>query len=182
MIDNFDFTKGRPFIAYTNKDLNVLSENCFDKKNLDLEIATLIFEELKLRKSLNSKKNLSILLSKFVSVGHEPIKWLKDARKIMKTIKDIDSKPNYTNSIYIILRDGYTLKNEKYGVYVGQTSKDIEKRYFEHKSGINSGRGLQKYAIQLLRSLWIYGKVKGSKRLYYETKVHLKLKEIILIS
>ena len=38
MIDNFDFTKDRPFIAYTNKDLNVLSENCFDKKNLDLDV------------------------------------------------------------------------------------------------------------------------------------------------
>jgi len=179
MIDDLDFTKDRPFIEFSNEYLNSLSDDCFINNNLNLEIATLIYEELKLRKSISSKKILSNLLFKFSSVNHEPIKWLKDARLIMKTIKNVDSKPSYTNSIYIILRDGYTFQNHKYGVYVGQTSKDVEKRFCEHKSGINSGRGMQKYGIQLLRSLWYYGKVKGNKRFYYETIVHLKLKEVV---
>jgi len=179
MIDNLDFTKDRPFIEFPNEDLNVLSYNCFVNNDLNLEIATLIYEELKLRKSSGSKKILSNLLSKFSSENHEPIKWLKDARLIMKTIKHVDTKPKYTNSIYAILRDGYSDQNHKYGIYVGQTSKAVEDRFMEHKSGIRSGSGLEKNGIQILRSLWLHGKIKGSKRLYYETKFHLKLKEVV---
>ena len=48
-----------------------------------------------------------------------------------------------------------------------------------HISGNNSGRGLEKHGIQLMRSLWLHGKVRGSKRLYYETKVHVALEEVI---
>ena len=37
----------------------------------------------------------------------------------------------------------------------------------------------KKYGIQILKSLWIHGKVKGSKRLFYETKIHIALEEVI---
>ena len=179
MLNDLDLTKERPLIKFSNNDMDKLSFFCFDKDNLNIEIATLIYEELKLRKSSSSKKILGSLLLKFSSAGHEPIKWLKDARAIMKTIKNIDTKPNYTNSIYIILRDGFTDQNQKYGVYVGQTSKSVEERFHEHMSGTNSGRGLEKYGIQLLKSLWSHGKVRRSKRLYYETKVNVILQEVI---
>jgi hypothetical protein len=179
MLNDLDLTKERPLIKFSNNDMDKLSFFCFDKDNLNIEIATLIYEELKLRKSSSSKKILDSLLLKFSSAGHEPIKWLKNARAIMKTIKNIDTKPNYTNSIYIILRDGFTDQNQKYGVYVGQTSKSVEERFDEHMSGTNSGRGLEKYGIQLLKSLWLHGKVRGSKRLYYETKVNVILQAVI---
>ena len=179
MLNNFDFTKDRPLIEQSNDALNLLSNACFTNNDLNLEIATLIYEELKLRKSSSSKKMLFNLLLKFSSVNHEPIKWLKEARLIMKKIKDVDTKPQYTNSIYTILRDGYTNQNQKYGVYVGQTSKTVEERFIEHKSGVNSGKGIEKYGIQILRSLWLYGKVRRSKRLFYETKVHVKLEKVI---
>ena len=179
MLENQNFAKERPLIDLLNNDLSKLSDASFDQNNLNLEIGTLIYEELRLRKSSTSKKLLTNVLSKFSSVGHEPIKWLNKARSVMKKINKVDTNPNYTNSIYIILRGGYTLQNEKYGVYVGQTSKTIEERFVEHISGNNSGRGLEKHGIQLMRSLWLHGKVRGSKRLYYETKVHVALEEVI---
>ena len=179
MLENIDFKKDRPFIELSYDVLKSLSDKCFEDGKLDLEIATLIYEELKLRKSSNSKKLLSEIKLKFSLANHEPIKWLKEARKVIKTIKKVDASPKYTNSIYTILRDGYTDKNQKYGVYVGQTSKTIEERFKEHKSGINDGRGLKKHGIQLLRSLWLHSKVRRSKRLCYETKVHKKLEEVV---
>ena len=179
MIENLNFTKERPLIDLLNNDLSKLSETCFNQNNLDLEMGTLIYEELSLRKSSSSEKILKGLLSKFSSVGHEPIKWLKEARSVMKKIKNIETSPNYTSSIYTILRDGYTDQNQRYGVYVGQTSKTIEKRFMEHKSGTKSGKGLVKHGIQLMRSLWLHRKVRGSKKLYYETKVHVTLEEVI---
>ena len=179
MIENLNFTKERPLIDLLNNDLSKLSETCFNQNNLDLETGTLIYEELSLRKSSSSEKILKGLLSKFSSVGHEPIKWLKDARSLMKKIKNVETSPNYTSSIYTILRDGYTNQNQRYGVYVGQTSKTIQERFIEHKSGTKSGKGLEKYGIQLMRSLWLHGKVRGSKKLYYETKVHITLEKVI---
>lgn len=179
MLENLNFAKERPLIDLLNNDLSKLSDTCFDQNNLDLEMGTLIYDELNLRKSSSSKKILKDLLSKFSSVGHEPIKWLKDARSLMKKIKNVETSPNYTSSIYTILRDGYTNQNQRYGVYVGQTSKTIQERFIEHKSGTKSGKGLEKYGIQLMRSLWLHGKVRGSKKLYYETKVHITLEEVI---
>ena len=179
MLENLNFAKERPLIDLLNNDLSKLSDASFDQNNLNLEIGTLIYEELRLRKSSSSKKLLTNVLSKFSSAGHEPIEWLNDARSVIKKINNVETNPNYTNSIYIILRDGYTLQNEKYGVYVGQTSKTIEERFIEHISGNNSGRGIEKNGIQLMRSLWLNGKVRGSKRLYYETKVHIALEEVI---
>ena len=75
MIENLNFTKERPLIDLLNNNLSKLSETCFNQNNLDLEMGTLIYEELSLRKSSTSEKILKGLLSKFSSVGHEPIKW-----------------------------------------------------------------------------------------------------------
>lgn len=179
MFNNIDFKKDRPLIEFSNDALDLLSEECFAFGKLDLEIATLIYEELKLRKSKGSKNILVDVELKFSLINHEPIRWLKDARKIMNTIRNVDANPKYTNTIYTILRNGYTDENQKYGVYVGQTSKSIEERFKEHKSGKNAARGLEKYGIQLLRSIWLHGKVRRSKRLFYETKVHNMLAQVV---
>jgi len=118
MIENLNFAKERPLIDLLNNDLSKLSDKCFDQNNLDIEMGTLIYEELSLRKSSSSNKILEDLLSKFSSVGHEPIKWLKDARSVMKKIKNVETSPNYTSSIYTILRDGYTYQNQTYEIYI----------------------------------------------------------------
>ena len=179
MLNIFDFTNERPLANFLNDELLSLSIKCFEKNNLDIEIATLIYEELKLRKSKRSNILMSDLLLSFSLVNHEPIKWLNDARKIAKSIKNIDHDNKYTISIYTVLRDGYSNENKRYGVYVGQTSKAVEDRFKEHKSGVRSGRGLEKNAIQMLRSIWTFGKVKASKKLYYETKLNLSLVKVV---
>ena len=104
MSNYIDFKKDRPLIEFSNEALNSLSEECFANGKLDLEVATLIYDELKLRKTKVSKSILVDVELKFSLVNHEPIRWLKDARKIMKTIKNVDTSPKYTNSIYTILR------------------------------------------------------------------------------
>jgi hypothetical protein len=176
---NVDFKKDRPFIERSNDELKLFAIDCFADEKLDLEIATLIYEELKLRKSLGSRKLLSEIKLNFSSVNHQPIKWLSKARLNIKKINKIDNKSKNLNSIYVILRNGYSKENLIYGAYVGQTSKAPEKRFIEHKSGIRSARGLKKYGLQVLRSLWPYGGVNSSKKLCYETKLHLNLKEVI---
>ena len=99
MLENLNFAKERPLIDLLNNDLSKLCDACFDQNNLNLEIGTLIYEELRLRKSSSSKKLLTNVLSKFSSAGHEPIKWLNDARSVIKKINNVETNPNYTNSI-----------------------------------------------------------------------------------
>ena len=83
---------------------------------------------------------------------------------------------NYTTSLYVILRDGYTEMNGRYGIYVGQTANTSERRFKEHMAGINAGNGLQKHGIQLMRSLmWPWQKVPGAMRLFYESALHTAL-------
>ena len=66
-IENLNFAKERPLIDLLNNDLSKLSDTCFNQNNLDLEIGTLIYDELSLRKSSSSKKISKDLLSKFSS-------------------------------------------------------------------------------------------------------------------
>ena len=179
LIQDLDFIKDRPLIECSNDFLHELSVSCFTINELNLEIATLIYEELKLRKSSISKKILSDVLLKFSSVNHEPIIWLNNARLIIKQIRKISNNSKNSHSIYVILRDGYSKQNKRYGVYVGETSKTPEERFLQHKSGIKSARGIPKYGIQLLQSLWPYGKVNSCKKLCYETKLNMTLKEAI---
>ena len=62
---------------------------------------------------------------------------VKRAREKIKKIKNIHNKSKNLNSIYVILRNGYSIQNQTYGVYVGQTSKTPEQRFVEHKSELN---------------------------------------------
>ena len=85
-------------------------------------------------------------------------------------------KKSYTNSLYVILRDGFSEKSGRYGIYVGETTKAVEERFEQHVSGIKAGKGLPKHGIQLLNSLmWPWQKVPGKMNLFYETALHKAL-------
>ena len=51
MLEDFDLMKDRPFIKFSNNTISQLIVDCFKIGQLDLEIATLLHEELKLRKT-----------------------------------------------------------------------------------------------------------------------------------
>jgi hypothetical protein len=53
------------------------------------------------------------------------------ARDITRTYK---RKTKGTSNVYIVLLDGY-LKDDRYGLYVGKTSKTVEERLAVHKAG-----------------------------------------------
>ena len=104
------------------------------------------------------------------------------ARKKLQLLK-YQETPNdqYTNSIYVILRDGYTEQNGRYGLYVGETSNTVGERFKQHLKGIDAGRGLPEHGMQLVHSLmWPWQKVPGAKRLFYEAALHkaLEIKNI----
>ena len=105
-----------------------------------------------------------------------PIPWLMDARNVLSFL-DGPTPRNYTQSVYVILRSGYTTGNG-YGAYVGVTSKTPEERFMQHTTPGHrlAANGLPENGICLLKSLMHpFIKVPGRLKLQYETAMHLAL-------
>lgn len=169
----------RPLINLRAPFLLGAAEESLSKKYPDLEAATLAILELENRASPKAKKSASKIRAMLREKGHQPISWLISARRNLQFLK-FEHKPNksYTTSLYVILRDGFSENNGRYGIYVGETTKAVEKRFEQHMSGIKAGKGLPQHGIQLLQCLmWPWQKVprKDSMNLFYESALHKAL-------
>lgn len=155
------------------------AEEGLKRKYPDLELATLAILELEHRGSPKAIKSASKIRAILRENGHQPISWLISARRNLQFLKfEHKPKKSYTNSLYVILRDGFSENNGRYGIYVGETTKAVEERFEQHVSGIKAGKGLTKHGIQLLHSLmWPWQKVprKDSMNLFYESALHTAL-------
>ena len=172
-----DLKVERPFIQQQAPFLVDAAEEGLKRKYPDLEIATLAILELEHRESPKALTSASKIRLALREKGHQPIPWLMQARSNLKFLKFQDKpKKNYTNSLYVILRDGFSENNGRYGLYVGETTKAVEERFEQHISGIKAGRGLPKHGIQLLYSLmWPWQKVPRKMNLFYESALHVAL-------
>lgn len=169
----------RPLINQQAPFLLGAAEESLSKKSPDLEAATLAILELENRASPKAIKFASKIRAMLHEKGHQPISWLISARRNLQFLK-FEHKPknSYTTSLYVILRDGFSEKNGRYGIYVGETTKAVGDRFEQHMSGIKAGKGLHQHGIQLLHSLmWPWQKVprKDSMNLFYESALHKAL-------
>lgn len=167
----------RPFINQQAPFLVDAAEEGLKRQYPDLELATLAILELEHRESSKATKSASKIRAMLREKEHGPIEWLMKARRNLAFLNFEDRpNPNFTNSLYVILRSGYTPMNGNYGIYVGQTIHTPEHRFEQHINGENAARGLEKHGIQLLYSLmWPWQKVPGARRLYYEAALHRAL-------
>jgi len=105
-----------------------------------LETATYICDYLATRKK---QKFRNQLVRGMAAMGFEPIDFLSKARDIAQTFQKTTTG---TNHVYVILLDGYA--KQRYGVYVGQTSRKVEARFEQHITG-------HKYAARCHRKMTI---------------------------
>ncbi len=132
-----------PFSSFGTNEIEHGTIEGFSSSKPDLETATLALAELETRTNVQIAEDR--INNRLTKSGHKPIPWLLRVRKNLKIlIFEDEPNENYTNSLYVILRDGYTEQNGRYGIYVGQTTNTTEHRFEEHMAGINAGNGLQK--------------------------------------
>jgi hypothetical protein len=112
----------------------------------DIERATYIHEILKGRKR---KKFSNQLQREMAKLDMEPISFLMQAREITKSYK---RRTKGTNNVYIVLLDGFL--KDRYGLYVGKTSKTVEERLGVHKSGTKHAAQCHKKMTVLLYGLF----------------------------
>ena len=173
------FSTERLFKSFKSKFLVEACSALLNEENIDLETATLIYNEIEIRKSRKKTFYLNQISQYFKSINHYPIPWLKKARQKMSLIELPKFNDKYKSNIYLVLRDGYSERNFRYGIYVGTTTKTIQERYLQHTSGINSGRGLKRNGLQIMKSLFPLKKIKAKERLYFESAINILLKSVI---
>lgn len=126
---------------------SILAMGIESTQNGDIEKATYFHEILKNRKRQKFSNQLKREMAK---LDMEPISFLLKARDITKAYK---RKTKGTNNVYIVLLDGY-LKDDRYGLYVGKTSKTVEDRLAVHKAGGKHAAQCNKKMRVLLYSLF----------------------------
>ena len=114
----------------------------------DIETASYIYDYLTTRKRERFAKYFrTMIVNEFET---EPIGFLTLAHEIAQKY---ESKTKGTHKVYVILLDGY-LKNGRYGLYVGQTSRTVNNRLTQHLSGEKLAAKCHKKMRCLLPSLY----------------------------
>lgn len=176
-----NYAHERPFRNWKDMQLTAAIGGWLSTNPPSLELATLAYEELKLR---GSDLNAGM---KFAAVELEPVAWLAEAgRQVRQTFTpDVLAEQKSGRlgaNVYVILRHGYSQENATYGAYVGSTGKSPGQRCSEHRKGIRSARGLPRYGIEPLWSLFdfINPVPKARKgREEWETRLHEALAPVI---
>ena len=144
----------RPFSSFGTTEIELGALGSLASSMPDLETTTLALAELGHRNRNAARLAEDNINERLQQINHKPIPWLLRVRENLKilTFEDEPNK-NYTSSLYVILRDGYTEQNGRYGLYVGETSKTVGERFKQHLNGIDAGRGLPEHGMQLMYSL-----------------------------
>jgi len=176
-----NYAHPRPFRNWTDKQMTAAIGGWLSGDPPSLELATLALHELRDRRS-----DLAASM-KFAEAGYEPIPWLVEAgEKVRSTftpgILEAQKTGKLGANVYVMLRWGYTAENGFYGAYVGSTGKTPAIRCGEHRKGIRSARGLPKYGIEPLWSLFDFlnpvPKARAGRE-EWETRLHEALAPVV---
>ena len=173
-LEGLDYGAERPFITWHKKNLNGAIEEWLALDPPRLELATLAFVELEHRGKPGKAR------ASFKRAGLIPISWLAEARRACKGALPVPEGGRLKGKVYVVLRWGYVPENGTYGAYVGSTRKTIAKRFEEHRTAETGARGLKKYGIEPLYSLF-HGcnPFAGKVCLTRETLLHKALETVV---
>ena len=174
-LPGLDYAARRSFLTWSKPDLLGLIETSLRSDPPRMELATLALEELTIRGKTGKARSL------FAAAGLPPIEWLAEARQ---AVADAGLSPategRSRGRVYVILRWGYTAGRGTWGAYVGSTRKPVTTRYMQHRTGMRSARGLQKYGVEPLYSLMAgLNPFPGRECEFRETRLHQVLEGVI---
>jgi predicted GIY-YIG superfamily endonuclease len=76
--------------------------------------------------------------------------WLNKAIRVARTYKaSTRAAPRARHSVYVVLLHDQR-RPEPWGLYVGQTSRDPDHRFDQHKSGYKASGAVRRFGIRLL--------------------------------
>jgi len=79
--------------------------------------------------------------------------WMKRATSAARALEAISAgEPGATHSVYVILLHN-PARRDPLGLYVGQTSRDPDLRFDQHKAGYKASRAAKRFGVRLLPQL-----------------------------
>lgn len=176
-----NYVHPRPFRNWTDSQMTAAIGGWLVGNPPSLELATLAYDELKSR---GTDLNAGM---KFAEAGLHPIPWLTEAgarvRDVFSSeVLESQKTGKLGGQVYVMLRHGYMADNGWYGAYVGSTGKTPAQRCAEHRKGIKSARGLPRYGIEPLWSLFDFvNPVPCARpgREEWETRLHEALAPVV---
>ena len=79
--------------------------------------------------------------------------WIKIAERVALAFRATTAKDRRaSHSVYVILLHDPTLTG-RWGLYVGQTSRDPDLRFDQHKAGHKASRAVKRFGVKLLPHL-----------------------------
>ena len=176
-----NYAHERPFRNWKDQQLTAAIGGWLSTNPPSLELATMAYDELKTR---GTDLNAGM---KFAAAELEPIPWLDAARHRVREVftpevLEQQKEGRLGSNVYVILRHGYAPENGLYGAYVGSTGKSPGQRCSEHRKGIRAARGLPRYGIEPLWSLFDFinpvPKARAGRE-EWETRLHEALAPVI---
>ncbi len=176
-----NYAHPRPFRNWSDPQMNAAIGGWLVSNPPALELATLALHELEQRgNDLDARM-------KFAGHNLQPVPWLIDAGNRVRDVftpevLESQKEGKLGASVYVMLRSGYTAQNGWYGAYVGSTGKTPAARCIEHRKGIRSARGLPRYGIEPLWSLFDFINPvprARKKREEWETRLHEALAPVV---
>ena len=176
-----NYAHERPFRNWKDQQLTAAIGGWLSTNPPSLELATMAYDELKTR---GTDLNAGM---KFAAAELEPIPWLDAARHRVREVftpevLEQQKEGRLGSNVYVILRHGYAPENGLYGAYVGSTGKSPGQRCSEHRKGNRAARGLPRYGIEPLWSLFDFinpvPKARAGRE-EWETRLHEALAPVI---
>ena len=79
--------------------------------------------------------------------------WIKTARRVAGSFQAATAKSRGSqHSVYVVLLHD-TRGLERWGLYVGQTARDPDLRFDQHKAGYKASRAVRRFGVRLLPEL-----------------------------
>ncbi len=83
----------------------------------------------------------------------ETSEWMERAAVAARGLRATSvGKPGATHSVYVVLLHN-TARRHPFGLYVGQTSRDPDLRFDQHKAGYKASRAVKRFGVRLLPEL-----------------------------
>src|SRR5207244_548192 len=81
------------------------------------------------------------------------VEWMKEAERIAHSFRATTAgERGSSHSVYVILLHD-PARNGRWGLYVGQTSRDPDWRFDQHKSGYKASRAVRRFGVRLMPNL-----------------------------
>jgi predicted GIY-YIG superfamily endonuclease len=79
-------------------------------------------------------------------------KWIAAARAAALTLRATTKAPRAKHHVYVALLEDRA-RDCRFGLYVGETSRDPDLRFDQHKSGYKASRYVERFGVLLLPDL-----------------------------